>query len=352
MEDKKYPLIRRFCAVVIGVVFFVAGMLKLMDPSGAALKVQDYLAFFHMPFLTGCSRLIAVALALLEAFCGAALISGVWRRITAAVTVAMLGFFTILTAILFFSHAGLDCGCFAEAVRMTPLQSLLKNVALCLLALAAFVPVGSYGSPRKPKYAGFALGVICASALCAYSLSHLPLVDYSDFAPGCSLISASAASPQVEGEALMLVDDEGWGRDDRLLYGKKMTVSVFDAAGLGAAQWADISSFFEGAYGCGIETCLIVSADSRDAVPDYLEAPVYTADARKLMALNRSNGGVTYLEDGMVICKWKLRDAPGRESLIEVAQNNSTEMMVERSTFPKLVFDCLLIVPLALMFIV
>ena len=79
--------VRRLCAIVIGLVFFLAGLLKLQDPVGAGLVVKEYFNFFHLSFLSGASVYVAVALALLETLCGAALIAGVRRAFTASLTV-------------------------------------------------------------------------------------------------------------------------------------------------------------------------------------------------------------------------------------------------------------------------
>ena len=37
-----YNRIRRFCAFIIGAVFFVSGLLKLLDPVGAGLVIGEY----------------------------------------------------------------------------------------------------------------------------------------------------------------------------------------------------------------------------------------------------------------------------------------------------------------------
>ena len=39
---------RRLCAVILGFVFFGAGVLKLMDPVGTALIINEYFNFFHI----------------------------------------------------------------------------------------------------------------------------------------------------------------------------------------------------------------------------------------------------------------------------------------------------------------
>ena len=93
-------VIRRISAVLIGFVLFLAGVLKLMDPVGARLVVEEYLKFMHLDFLTGISGLIGSGMALLETLLGAALITGVWRKVVAVFTGVVLGFFTILTFFL------------------------------------------------------------------------------------------------------------------------------------------------------------------------------------------------------------------------------------------------------------
>lgn len=41
---------KRFCAKILGFVFFVSGILKLMDPTGTSLIIREYMNFFHMGF--------------------------------------------------------------------------------------------------------------------------------------------------------------------------------------------------------------------------------------------------------------------------------------------------------------
>ena len=78
--------IRRVCAILVGVVFFVAGVLKLMDPVGTGLIVSEYFRFFHVTFLDFAAKPFGVAMALVESLLGAALITGSYRRLTAWVT--------------------------------------------------------------------------------------------------------------------------------------------------------------------------------------------------------------------------------------------------------------------------
>ena len=54
--------LRRLCSILLGLVFFIAGMLKLMDPVGAGLVVEEYFEFFHLGWLAFASKWLAVIL--------------------------------------------------------------------------------------------------------------------------------------------------------------------------------------------------------------------------------------------------------------------------------------------------
>ena len=43
---------KRFCGFATGVVFFIGGILKLMDPVGAGLVIKEYLDFLHLGFMS------------------------------------------------------------------------------------------------------------------------------------------------------------------------------------------------------------------------------------------------------------------------------------------------------------
>ena len=58
--------LKRFCGYAAGFVFFISGLLKLMDPVGASLVMKEYFQFLHLEFLSGAAAASAVAFALAE----------------------------------------------------------------------------------------------------------------------------------------------------------------------------------------------------------------------------------------------------------------------------------------------
>ena len=95
--------LRRLCSILLGLVFFIAGMLKLMDPVGAGLVVEEYFEFFHLGWLAFASKWLAVILALVETLTGAALIAGVWRTFMTNVSCLLMLVFTLITLLLVIS---------------------------------------------------------------------------------------------------------------------------------------------------------------------------------------------------------------------------------------------------------
>ena len=349
---KAHHRLRRFCAILIGLVFLVSGLLKLLDPVGTGLIVSEYFKFFHLGFLQGTAKAFGMVLSLVEAITGAALISGVYRRLTAAGTSLLLLFFTVITLILWIANPEMDCGCFGEAIHLTHAQTLLKNVILLVLALIAFLPFQNFGVPRKRKKVAFALAALSLVFALVYNARHLPMIDFTEFAPGAELfasldndyqemdgkvptfiyerngqrgsftldnlpdstwtfvavdtLSRSGMYKTASKPVLSFRDADGEYQDELAVEGKVMVFSVYDSAD---ADWDRIRTQAAEARLAGA-TPLILAVPGEDTPED-----VYYADYKPLITLNRANGGATYFNDGELIAKWSPRDVPAGDAL-------------------------------------
>ena len=349
---KAHHRLRRFCAILIGLVFLASGLLKLLDPVGTGLIVGEYFKFFHLGFLQGASKGFGMFLSLLEAVTGAALVSGVYRRLTAAVAAILVLVFTVITFILWIANPEMDCGCFGEAVHLTHGQTLLKNVVLLVLAVVAFVPFQNFGVPRKRKKVAFALAALSLVFALWYNARHLPMIDFTEFAPGTELFASldndyqamdgkvptfiyerngqrgsftldglpdstwtfvgvdtltrSGMYKNASKPVLSFRDAEGEYQDELAVLGKVVVFSVYDPA---KADWDRIRAQAADARAAGA-TPLVISVLG-DSVPQ----DAYLADYKPLITLNRANGGATYFNDGELISKWSPRDVPEGEEL-------------------------------------
>ena len=368
---KAHHRLRRFCAILIGLVFLASGLLKLLDPVGTGLIVSEYFKFFHLGFLQGTAKALGMVLSLVEAITGAALISGVFRKTTAVITSILIVFFTAVTVILWLAKPDMDCGCFGEAIHLTHGQTLLKNLVLLALALIAFIPFQNFGVPRKGKYVAFFLAVPSLVFALWHNARHLPMIDFTEFAPGTELFASldndyqemdgkvptfiyerdgqrgsfsldnlpdstwtfvavdtltrSGMYKSASKPVLSFRDADGHYEDELAVLGKVLVFSVYDPA---KADWDRIRSQAAEARSCGA-TPLILTVPGEQAPQD-----VYYADYKPLITLNRANGGATYFNEGELISKWSPRDVPGGEDLKGILDREpvgmSTDFIVGR----------------------
>ena len=363
---KAHHRIRRFCAILIGLVFLASGLLKLLDPVGTGLIVSEYFKFFHLGFLQGTAKALGMVLSLVEATTGAALISGVFRKTTAVVTSVLVVFFTIVTLILWIAKPEMDCGCFGEAIHLTHGQTLLKNVVLLALSAVAFIPFQNFGVPRKGKYVAFFLALPSLIFALCHNARHLPMIDFTEFAPGTELfasldndyqemdgkvptfvyerngqrgsftldalpdstwtfvgvdtLSRSGMYKNAAKPVLSFRDAEGEYQDELAVLGKVMVFSVYDPED---ADWDRIRTQAAEARISGATPLIL-------AVPgEYTPEDVYLADYKPLITLNRANGGATYFNDGELISKWSPRDVPKGEKLKEVLDREPVSLSTD-----------------------
>lgn len=400
---------RRYFAVVIGLVFFCAGLLKLMDPVGARLVVSEYFKFLGLGFLDSLSSFVGVSLAVLETLTGAALVTGVFRKIAAAVTAAFLGFFTLLTLALWIVNPEMDCGCFGEAIHLTHFQSFIKNVVLCILAVIAFVPLKDYGTPKKRKYVSFGLIAISSLLILLWCGTHIPFTDFTPFSLSSRLAAAQEYNEDGEDkfiatfiyekngqEGTFTLDDlpdSTWNfvrtetvlRQDNVVEKDHPTLSISDADGMyhdqlpaeGLAMvvsahkpsavsdrnWEKIADFLMSAEGNGFTSLLITPVSHRDVVAmlpatltDEQRAAIvdnlYFSDFRTVISLNRSNGGVTYFNEGHLIQKWSARNMPSDSRLGKIRSHDETDLMLTASTKGRLSFQASFLYSFVVMFLI
>ncbi len=397
----KYILQRtkRFCGFATGFVFFLSGIIKLLDPVGAGLVMDGYFDFLHLGFMEPASKFFGVAFALGEAIIGTALITGVWRKTVAFSALILQGFFTLLTLLLVIFNPEMDCGCFGEAIHLTHMQTFIKNIILCLLLTAYIFPTNALGANKKRKYASFAIVTASVLVFTTYSLMYIPLVDYTDFKPAAPLMATEGAGSEMyeavfiyekDGKTerftlghlpdstwtfvdteTVLIEEEGssavslsirdaYGEyhDAIATEGKVIAISVYDIERK-AGRWSQTARFIDNAEKAGFNAILLVSSTDEQfekmvskldpSVAATLKNNLYFSDYKTLISMNRSNGGATFFCDGYLIRKWARRALPDMKSLEELAHADETEALIERSTNGDLTFQGFLLYVFAVM---
>ena len=177
--------------IFVGILFIISGLIKLNDPVEFSFKLQDYFApeVLNLEFLVPYSLTIAVVVVVFEVLLGVMLIIGFARKFTLWSLLGMIVFFTFLTFYSAYFNKVTDCGCFGDALPLTPWQSFWKDVVLLVLILILF-----FG--RKHIQTFFTNSVrrtimIISFVLCAWLgfhvLNHLPVKDFRAYKIGANI---------------------------------------------------------------------------------------------------------------------------------------------------------------------
>jgi uncharacterized membrane protein YphA (DoxX/SURF4 family)/peroxiredoxin len=178
--------------IFVGILFMISGFIKLNDPIGFSFKLQEYFSaeVLNIEILIPFALVIAIFLVIFELVLGIMLIIGYLPRFTLWSLLVMIVFFTFLTFYSAYFDKVKDCGCFGDAMPLTPWQSFYKDAVLLGLILLLFfnrkliTPILVPASHRWIIFLSFMLCFIFAY----YVLMHLPLIDFRAYKVGNNLL--------------------------------------------------------------------------------------------------------------------------------------------------------------------
>ena len=199
--------------IFVGVLFIISGLIKLNDPVGFSFKLGDYFApeVLNLPFLEPYALVIAVLVVILEVLLGVMLIVGYAKKFTLWSLLLMIVFFTFLTFYSAYFNKVTDCGCFGDALKLTPWESFSKDVVLLVLILVLYK--GSrYIQPFFSKGVR-SITVFISLILCLWLglhvLEHLPVIDFRAYKVGTNITKGM----QTPADAPRAVYQYNWSFD-------------------------------------------------------------------------------------------------------------------------------------------
>jgi len=188
----------RCSRVFVGALFIFSGLIKANDPLGFGYKLQEYFEVFHMNFLSGMATGIAILLCTLEIVLGALLLLGFWSKKVAWGLLLLIIFFTLLTFISAAFKVVTSCGCFGDAIPLTPWQSFSKDLILLVLIIVIFLKKDLI-QPLFKKEAtqrNIAIAVTAVSlGFGLYTYNVLPILDFLPYKVGAHIPSLMVIPP-------------------------------------------------------------------------------------------------------------------------------------------------------------
>lgn len=359
------------CRFLLGVTFVFSGFVKAIDPIGTQYKLQDYISAVGMGQLVPdiITLLASVALSALEFSLGVFVLFAIRRHLVSKILVAFMAVMTLITVWIALFNPVKDCGCFGEALRLTNVQTLLKNIVLLAASVVvAWRPLRMYRFlSRSTQWIAINYTILFVLLLSAHCLYHLPLIDFRPYHIGMNIkkgmeIPAGAPQPQFETTFILQKNgvkkeftldnypDSSWQFVDSKTVqtkegyvppihdfsiqkadGEDITDSVLTAKGYvfilvsphleqaDDSNFGDIDLLYEYCQERKIPFYCLTASTKKDidhwADITGAEYPFCFTDETTLKTIIRSNPGLLLLKDGTIIRKWSHNDLPASSSL-------------------------------------
>ena len=308
--------------IFVGAMFVFSGFVKLVDPKGSQFKFEEYFneSVLNMEFLIPYALSFSILLIMAEIMLGVMLLLGYKSKLTIWSLFGITLIFLFLTWYSAYYNKVTDCGCFGDAIKLTPWETFWKNVVLIGLIILLLIRVKDI-KEILPKKLTVALTLVCLlsfSYITYFVLNHLPIIDFRAYAVGKN-IPAGMEFPEDDLEALppiqnfYLEDNQNDLTDQILTENKVMLVLVYQMEKANEDGFAAVKKVADEAISKGYKVYGVTSSfpDELILIQNKYDLPFdfLFGDGTTLKTMIRANPGIMTLEKGTVIGKWNWKDS-------------------------------------------
>jgi len=180
------------CRLLVGLLFIFSGAVKAIDPLGSVYKITDYMEAMGLASLTEfgwIAYVAAFALFSIEFAIGVCIVTnmnfklGLW---TASLFMAVM---TGLTIWIAKEDPVTDCGCFGDAIVLTNVQTLIKNIVIDVLIIIMWLlrKVNRNWKMTILSWLVTVAAVAIAVLFGLWTLNNLPIVDFRPYYVGADI---------------------------------------------------------------------------------------------------------------------------------------------------------------------
>lgn len=364
-------MIKQIARILVGGLFMFSGLVKLNDPVGTAIKLEEYFEVFAIDFapffhwFVPMALVLSVFLSVMEVVLGVAVLINYRMRITAWVLLALITFFTFLT---FYSAAFdkvTDCGCFGDFIKLTPWQSFIKDIILLTLIVVLFINRKRFTEAfsLKASHTAVALSAIICTIIGIYAIQHLPFFDFRAYYVSADIPALMQPAEPLRYKYIMekdgtteefteyptqdgyefkemvllnpeaqpkITDYSVWNDDgdftQNTFEGNKLAIVMYNVTKANQEAITEIQTLVS-QLPDAIEP-LVLTASGPDTYQQFLSEhqdfsiPYFYADATVLKTIIRANPGLIMLQDGTIRGKWHYNDIPSASMLDALLKSN------------------------------
>lgn len=183
--------------IVVGGLFIFSGLIKGIDPHGLSYKMDEFFEVWGWQAWRAWSLQLSIVMIAFEIIAGVALLLGYAQKVFAPLLLALITFFTFLTAYVLFSGKIKECGCFGDCIKISNVETFWKDVALLVMAIILFI-FRNRIQPLVRRSFGAALMILTvffAFGVQVWALEHLPLHDCLPYKVGVNLFEGTKPPP-------------------------------------------------------------------------------------------------------------------------------------------------------------
>lgn len=360
-------IIDQISRFIVGGLFIFSGLIKLNDPIGTEIKMEEYFevfkqdfgSFFH--YLIPWSMEIAMVMIILELALGVAILLLYRMRTTTWILLALMVFFTFLTFYSAYYNKVTDCGCFGDAIKLTPWESFWKDMFLMVFVAHLFWYRKRYQAVLRTMegHTVVALTVVISLYVGIYAIRHLPFIDFRAYRVGNNIPQQMLPPEQpvieyiftkdgaeIRSQKFLSADDGYQYRSSKILnedkikpkitdysvtgpegedltqatfQGPKLLIVMYDVRKASTKNIQSIRSLARALDGKA--DCLILTSSSYEQMESFrhehqLAVPFAYSDATVLKTIIRANPGIALWKDGTVLGNWHDNDTPTAEQVL------------------------------------
>jgi uncharacterized membrane protein YphA (DoxX/SURF4 family) len=352
--------------ILVGGLFIFSGLIKVNDPVGTAIKLEEYFDVFSNDiadffiYFKPFALQIGVVLVVAEVVLGVMLILGVKLKQTVWALGLMILFFTFLTFYSAYFNKVTDCGCFGDAIKLTPWESFYKDIILLIMISFLFFFREDL-SKETPKWAGIAaiLTLVISAGIAVWAIQNLPFIDFRAYKNGVSIPTNMQPSAQLQytyvmkkgeetfkfdqyptdesyefvemvlrnPEALPKISDfAAWNSEgdqsEFLFAGNKVIILSSNMSKMSEANLDRLTELIKAMEGAPVDVVFMAAA-TQEEIDAFLSKNNWSviglqADATVVKTIMRANPGIMILKDGVVMEKFHHNNTPEATDVLDL----------------------------------
>ena len=335
---------------------------------GTVFRMQDYFVAFGIPWAGHFALPLTIFLITLEFVIGFSLLFNLWIKRLSMLLLPLMIFFTVLTFFDATFNIVPDCGCFGDALKLTNLQTFLKNLFLMIFVVTIFMQRKKFQSllPVGGQVSILFIITILFAGTTIYAYRHLPLIDFMAWKVGNQVNKVNTATVKFfvtyknkktgeekeyqtpnypwndsvwmsewvfksqraddpnHGEATSLRIEDERGIDNTTLIldnpDLQFLFVAYDLSETNSKAFHRILPFYKKALNDGYSFVCLTNSTLPELKKFRIENGTafeyYLADDVVLKTMVRSNPGLILIKGGRVIAKWHYHDIPSYEEVI------------------------------------